>query len=252
MEGSLARRIAELAGVGPGDRVVEVGAGLGSLTVALAATGARVVAVEVDPRLHPALAEVVAPFPGVEPVLADAVRADWAGLLEGLRWTMVGNLPYNVAVPIVTGVLEREPRIRKLLVMVQREVGERLVAGPGQPAFGAVSLRVAYRAESSIVRRVPASVFWPRPSVESVLVALMRRRHPPVEADETALFELIRVAFAQRRKTMTNALLRFGMDRPAAAALLERCGVAPAARPEELGLAEFARLAAGATREGPA
>jgi 16S rRNA (adenine1518-N6/adenine1519-N6)-dimethyltransferase len=233
-----------LARVGPGSRVVEVGPGLGSLTVAMAERGAEVLAVEIDPALVPALQEVVAPFDQVRVVVQDAVRADWRDLLgpEPGPWAMVANLPYNVAVPVVMTVLEQEPRIERLLVMVQREVGERLSAGAGHPQYGAVSLRVAYRAEARVVRPVSRSVFWPKPNVDSVLVSI-ERRLPPVEVDEAALWRLVAEAFAQRRKTMRSALLRLGLSPEAAEGALAACGVDRMARPEELGLEPFACLA---------
>jgi 16S rRNA (adenine1518-N6/adenine1519-N6)-dimethyltransferase len=240
---ALARRIAQLAGVGPGDRVLEIGAGLGSLTLALAATGAAVTAVEVDRRLIPALTEVTVGWPDVRVVRADAMRASWASMLEGEPWALVANLPYNVATPVVLRVLKDEPRVRRIFVMVQREVGERLAASPGDKQFGAVSLRVAYRARASVVRRVAATVFWPLPNVESVLVRLDRLDAPPVAADERELFALIDEAFAQRRKTMRNALVRLGVPADAAAATLEGCGLDPRVRPEELSLEAFARVA---------
>ncbi len=232
--------------------MVEVGPGLGSLTLALAETGAEVVALEVDPALLPALEEVLAPFDRVRVELGDAMTADWRALLPGEGpWSMVANLPYNVAVPVVMRVLEEEPRVRRLVVMVQREVGERLAAGPGDPEFGAVSLRVAYRAEARVIRRVARTVFWPMPSVESVLVGLVRRP-PPVDAEPAALFELIRVAFGERRKTIRNALIRSGLDAGGAARALAAGGVEPATRPEQLGLESFAALseAARAVRAG--
>src|SRR5439155_2371335 len=232
VEPALARRIAELAGIGPRDRVLEVGAGLGSLTVVLAATGATVVAVEIDPRLIPALKEVTTGLPRVRVVRADAMRVSWRSVLEGRPWILVANLPYNVAVPVVLRALEEEPRIRRMLVMVQREVGERLAARPGDEQFGAVSLRVAYRAEASVVRRVRPTVFWPVPGVESVLVCLERRAAPPVDVDEGTLFAVVNEAFGQRRKTMRNALVRLGVSADAAAGILERCGLDPRSRPE--------------------
>jgi 16S rRNA (adenine1518-N6/adenine1519-N6)-dimethyltransferase len=155
---------------------------------------------------------------------------------------MVSNLPYGVSVPLLLDLLERAPAIRDYLVMLQREVGERLVAGPGQEAYGAASVRVAYRAEAEIVRRVPASVFWPRPRVSSVLVRLVPRP-APVEVDEGALFRVVEEGFAERRKTMGNALRRMGLDRSSAARLLEEAGVDPLARAEELGLERFAAIA---------
>jgi 16S rRNA (adenine1518-N6/adenine1519-N6)-dimethyltransferase len=250
IEPALARRIVELADIGPGDRVLEIGAGLGSLTMALAASGARVVAVERDRRLLPALDEAVGGCERVSVVSADAVRADWLALLEGEPWTVVANLPYNVAVPVVMRLLVEEPRVRRLVVMVQREVGERLAAAPGHQQFGAVSLRVAYHAEARVVRRVPASVFWPRPNVESVLVSLTRRDRPPVDVDPAALWWVVSAAFQQRRKTIRSALVRLGLDRGAATEVLSACAIEPNRRPEELGLAEFACLAARAVVPG--
>jgi 16S rRNA (adenine1518-N6/adenine1519-N6)-dimethyltransferase len=228
--------------------VVEVGAGLGSLTAALASTGAEVLAVEIDRSLVPALAETVEGFANVRIEVTDAVSTDWPSLLgrPGTGpWKMVANLPYNVAVPVVMRVLDSEPRIERLLVMVQREVGERLAASPGDEQYGAVSLRVRYRAEAKVVRRVPRSVFWPQPNVASVLVSITRRP-PPVQVDEAALWEVIRVAFAQRRKTMRNALLRLGLGTKEASMALAECGVEESARPEQLGLEEFACLARAA------
>jgi 16S rRNA (adenine1518-N6/adenine1519-N6)-dimethyltransferase len=228
--------------VGPGDRVLEIGAGLGSLTLALVQAGGEVLAVELDRSLLPALREVVSGTTGVRIERADAMTVDWGRLLEDHRWKMVSNLPYNVGVPVVVRLLEEAPRVDPLLVMVQREVGERLAAGPGEDAFGAVSLRVAYRCRATVVRRIPPSVFWPQPNVESVL-ALLERRQPPVEVAESDLFRLIDEGFAQRRKTMANALVRLGLDRSAATSAMERAGLNPRARAEDLGLEEFARLA---------
>lgn len=243
IEPALARRIVALALVGHGDHVVEIGPGLGSLTVALASAGAHVVALEVDPQLVPAVEEAVRPWAEhVRVVLGDAMTADWRAVLDAPGpWSMVANLPYNVSVPVVLRALEDEPRIERLLVMVQREVGERLAARPGEEQFGAVSLRVAYRARARVVRKVSRTVFWPQPNVDSVLVLL--ERHPPeVDADPERLFALIRVAFAQRRKTMRNALVRFGLTSERAGAVLAASGTDPSVRPESLGLDSFAGL----------
>jgi 16S rRNA (adenine1518-N6/adenine1519-N6)-dimethyltransferase len=243
VEPRLARRIVDLAEVGPGVRVLEIGAGLGSLTVELARAGAEVVAVEVDRSLLPALREAVAAFDSVRVETMDAAAADWTEVLPGPGpWRVVANLPYNVAVPVVMRILDLEPRVDRMLVMVQREVGERLAAGQGEQQYGAVSVRVAYRAEARVVRRVPASVFWPRPNVESVLVSLVRRPSPE-GADAAVLWRVIQTAFAQRRKTMRNAVVRLGLDPEAAVRLLESCGIDPGARPEEQGLEAFVRLA---------
>ncbi len=218
-----------------------MGAGLGSLTVALAGAGAHVVAVETDTRIAAALREVVAGFP-VRVVVADATEADWPALLGGGPWGMASNLPYHAAVPILLDLLESAPRVDPLTVMIQREVGERLAAGPGEPAFGAISLKVAYRAGVRVLRRVPSTVFWPEPAVESVLLRL--DRHPPaVATDRARLFGLIEDGFRERRKTMTTALVRRGLDRGQARAALASARLDPRARAETLGLEEFARLA---------
>ena len=228
----------------PGARVVEVGAGFGSLTVAIAAAGAAdVLAIEFDRGLLPALEEIVAPWPAVRVLHADATKLDWPATLDDGSWVLVANLPYNVGTSIVLDVLAQAPMVGRLVVMVQREVGERLAAAAGEDAYGAVSVRVAYRATAKVVRRVPPEVFWPRPKVGSVIVRLDRPDAPPVDVDEARLWRVVGEAFAQRRKTMRNALRRLELDAGAADELLARCGIAPAARAEELSLADFARLA---------
>src|SRR3954447_8880523 len=167
------RRIARLAAVGAGDRVVEVGAGLGSLTLALAETGASVTAVETDRYLVPVLRAVVEPV-DVEVVEGDALRLDWPALLGDERWVLVANLPYNIATPLILDLLEQAPGIERMLVMVQREVAERLAAGAGDSARGAVSVKTEYWAQPALVGKVPATVFVPKPKVESALVRLVR------------------------------------------------------------------------------
>lgn len=237
------RRIARLAGVGPADRVVEVGPGLGALTLALAETGASVTAVEIDHRLAGALREVV-DGRNVRVVEADALTVDWETLLAGAgegSWVLVANLPYNVATPLVADILDTVPAVARMLVMVQREVADRLAAGPGDAAYGAVSVKVAYWADARVVGRVPAAVFLPQPKVESALVEIVRR--PPTTpevaaADRTRLFTLVAAGFRHRRKMLRGALAGL-VDAPVFAA----ADVSPSARAEELGLADWARLA---------
>jgi 16S rRNA (adenine1518-N6/adenine1519-N6)-dimethyltransferase len=217
--------------------------------VALAAAGPSVLAVEFDRRLVPALEEATVGLPSVRLLQADAMRLDWTAVLgETGPWTLCANLPYNIAVPLVLDTLAEVPAIDRWVVMVQREVGERLAAAPGHEHFGAASLRVAYRATASVVRRVPTSVFWPRPKVDSVVVRLDRLEAPPVSTDERALWRVVDGAFAERRKTMRNALRRIGLDGDEADAALAAAGVEPNARPEQLGLDRFAALA---DRVGP-
>ena len=237
------RRIARLAGVGPGDRVLEIGAGLGSLTLALAETGSEVVAVEVDGDLLPLLRENLDGASGVTVVEADAMSLDRDALLDRHdAWTLVANLPYNVATPLIADLLDQEPRITRMLVMIQREVAERLVADVGDGAYGALSVKVRYWADSSIAGHVPASVFLPRPKVESSLVSIVRRPRPfddaadPVEP--AALFALVRTGFAKRRKMLRGALAGEVTAEQFAAA-----GVDPTFRAEELSVTDWVRLA---------
>ena len=229
------------ADVREGDRVLEVGAGLGSLTVPLAETGCRVLAIEVDRGLSEALREVTAGYPNVRIEVADAMRIDWPSMLGQEHWSMVSNLPYNVSVPLLLELLGSEPAIVRYVVMVQREVGERLVAAPGAEGFGAVSLRIAYRADARVLRRVPADVFWPRPKIDSVLVRL-DPRPPAVAVDGVSLFAVIDEGFAERRKTMANALRRLGLDAVSAGDVLRESGLDPSSRAERLGLDDFARI----------
>ncbi|HUP70961.1 MAG TPA: 16S rRNA (adenine(1518)-N(6)/adenine(1519)-N(6))-dimethyltransferase RsmA [Acidimicrobiales bacterium] len=232
------RRIARLAGVGPGDRVVEIGAGLGSLTLALAETGAEVVAVELDRYLTPVLRSIVEPV-GVRVVQGDARTLAWDEVLgpeDG--WVLVANLPYNVATPLVLDLLEGVPAIGRMLVMVQKEVGERLAAGAGDDAYGAVSVKLAYRATAKVVGKVPATVFLPRPNVESVLVEVVRRPSPAVDADPVQLFALVQAGFAHRRKMLRRSLAGLVTPEVFAAA-----GVRPEARAEELDITTWGKLA---------
>ncbi len=235
------RRIARLAEVGEGDQVVEIGPGLGSLTLALAETGAQVTAVELDRHLLPALRSVVEPH-GVRVVQGDAMRLDWDELLgsagaPGKPWALVANLPYNVATPLVLDLLAGVPAITRMLVMVQREVGERLAARPGDKAYGIPSVKVAYRAEAEVVGRVPPTVFIPPPRVDSALVRLRRLPAPPVDADPDRLFRLVEAGFGQRRKMLRRSLAGL-VD----AEGFEQAEVRPEARAEELDLAAWARL----------
>lgn len=247
-DGNTVRRIVRLAGVEPGARVVEIGAGLGSLTLALVEAGAEVTAVEVDRYVLPVLRSQVEPF-GVTVVEADARTLDFTDLLgDQAGWSLVANLPYNVAVPLVMRVLEEAPQVASLLVMVQREVGERLAARARAEAYGAVSVKVGYWARASLVGKVPSSVFIPRPRVESVLVRMDRRDDQPVPTGDgmvgpgnpeyERLFSVVKGGFAHRRK-----MLRRSLEHLVVPAAFEAAGIAPTARAEELDLEEWERLA---------
>ena len=247
-DGNTVRRIVRLAGVEPGARVVEIGAGLGSLTLALVEAGAEVTAVEVDRYVLPVLRSQVEPL-GVTVVEADARTLDFTDLLgDQAGWSLVANLPYNVAVPLVMRVLEEAPQVASLLVMVQREVGERLAARARAEAYGAVSVKIGYWARASLVGKVPSSVFIPRPRVESVLVRMDRRDDQPVPTGDgmvgpgnpeyERLFSVVKGGFAHRRK-----MLRRSLQHLVVPAAFEAAGIAPTARAEELDLEEWERLA---------
>lgn len=234
-------RIARLARVGDGDHVVEVGPGLGSLTLALADTGASVLAVEKDEHLVPVLREVLASRGAgrVQVVPGDALSVDWDELLSHApEWALVANLPYNVAVPIVMGVLERASRVVRLVVMVQQEVAERLVAGPGGRTVGLPSMRVAWYASAQLLGTVPPEVFVPRPRVTSALVGLERRPPPTDQVGPEQVFPLVEAAYRQRRK-----MLRVTLRHLVQPEQFERAGIDPTERPERLSIVQWAALA---------
>ena len=239
------RRIVRLAELDSSSRVVEIGPGVGSLTTELAATGARVIAIELDRHLLPVLAETVVPL-GVEVVHADALEADWNEILEpNTRWHLVANLPYNVATTIVLQLLDDVPAIESMLVMVQREVGERLAAAPGDGAYGIPSVKLSLWAIAEVVARIPATVFIPQPRVESVMVRITRRSNAAVDVDHEALMELVRTAFGQRRK-----MLRRSLAAKVTPAQFTAAGIDPSDRPERLGIEAWGALTAAVTAEG--
>lgn len=240
------RRIARLAGVGPGSRVIEIGAGVGSLTLALAETGAHVVAVETDRHVLPVLRRVVAGL-DVTVLAGDAMTLEWAAALDGEPpgedggdgWSMVANLPYNIAVPLLLDTLAAVPAVTRFLVMVQREVAERLAAGPGGKVYGIPSVKRAWWADAAVVGRVPASVFVPAPRVESALLRLERRPPPATALRPDQVFAVVERAFGQRRKMIRRSL----GEHPGFEACAAAAGVAPDRRPEELGLDRWVALA---------
>ena len=249
VEPNTVRRIVELAGVGPGDQVVEVGPGVGSLTLALLEAGAAVTAVEVDDALVGALEEVVSrsPYADLRIVGGDALTVDWDRLLgdRAGSWHLVANLPYNISVPLVCDLLDGVEAIGRMLVMVQREVAARLVARPGDAAYGLPSVKVSYHAEARTVGRVPPSVFLPRPRVESALVEIVRRPAPLVDVDPQVLFGVVRAGFGQRRKMLRRSLRNL-IDEEG----LIVAGVDPTARAEDLGLDDWAAVATQHSAEG--
>ncbi|MCE2736619.1 MAG: 16S rRNA (adenine(1518)-N(6)/adenine(1519)-N(6))-dimethyltransferase RsmA [Acidimicrobiaceae bacterium] len=234
------RRIARLANIEGHGHVVEIGAGLGSLTLALAETNAQVTAVEVDDSLIPLLTENVGHLDNVRIVHADAMKIHWAELLSGSNeWALVANLPYNVATPLVADILDFVPNVKRMLVMVQKEVGERFSASPSTEAYGALSVKVAFYASARVVGLVPASVFLPRPNVESALVEIVRHPQPlDSELSPQQLFSLVKMGFAKRRKMLRGALA--GRVTPEQ---FDAARIAPTARAEELTVHDWIRLA---------
>ncbi|GAB2947154.1 16S rRNA (adenine(1518)-N(6)/adenine(1519)-N(6)) -dimethyltransferase RsmA [Nonomuraea fastidiosa] len=240
------RRIVRVADLSPDDVVIEVGPGLGSLTLALLPSAAHVVAVEIDPVLAAQLPITVAERAdagNLTVVNADAMKVT-PGDLSGHRPTaLVANLPYNVAVPVVLHLLEVLPSLRKGLVMVQSEVADRLAAGPGSKVYGVPSVKAAWYADVRRAGPVGRSVFWPVPNVDSGLVSLVRRDPPPTTATREEVFEVVDAAFAQRRKTLRAALATWAGSAADAERTLRAAGVDPSARGEQLDVQAFARIA---------
>jgi len=241
-------RILEAAALSPADGVLEIGAGIGTLTVPLAEAAAAVVAVELDGALLPALRDAVARFPHVTVVAGDALALDLPRLVAPLPppRKAVSNLPYRIASPLIVALLEQPLGLARMVFTVQREVAQRLAAAPGGKAYGALSVAVQYRAQASLVMRVPPSAFFPPPEVESAVVRLEVRPRPAVAVpDEALFFRVVRAAFAQRRKTLRNTVAgALGLPAPAVEAAARRAGIDPRRRGETLALGEFAALAA--------
>lgn len=241
------RRIVRLAEVSADDTVVEVGAGFGSLTIGLAAAAKKVKAVEFDRKLVSALGETVGELENVEVLHGDALKLDYSGVLAGQEHRFISNLPYNIGTPLIAELLERTQEITDFVVLVQREVGDRLVASPVSKAYGGVSVLVRYHCATEILGRVPGTVFWPAPKVESILVHLVRRP-PPFESSSSELMRIVRAAFSQRRKTLVNSLTSgMSLETVRVRDALSSAGISEQARAEELSVEDFDRLA-GALR----
>jgi 16S rRNA (adenine1518-N6/adenine1519-N6)-dimethyltransferase len=252
VEHGTVRRIAALAAAGPGDVVLEVGPGLGSLTLALLEAGAgRIVAVEIDQALADELPRTLAEraperADRVTVINADALRIGEHDL-PAAPSILVANLPYNVAVPVLLHLLAAVPALRRGLVMVQAEVAARICAAPGSRVYGAPSVKVAWYAAARPAGTVPRTVFWPVPNVDSRLVAFTRHDPPSAAATREEVFALVDAAFGQRRKTLRAALAGWAGSAPEAERLLRAAGIDPSARGESLSVAQFARLAAART-----
>ena len=241
------RKIVRNAGVQAGEQVLEIGPGLGSLTLALLEAGAQVSAVEIDPPLAQALpitAQARFPEAKLQVFTADALTITGPESIDGATPTrLVANLPYNVAVPIVLTVLEKLPSIQTVLVMVQAEVADRLAATPGNKIYGVPSAKVAWYASARRTLTIGRNVFYPVPNVDSALVKIERHPHPDTTATREQVFAVIDAAFAQRRKTLRQALAGLAGSAGAAQEALERAGVSPTARGETLDIDQFAAVA---------
>jgi 16S rRNA (adenine1518-N6/adenine1519-N6)-dimethyltransferase len=245
IDANTVRRIVREAGVGPDDVVLEVGPGLGSLTLALLEVGARVVAIEIDERLATRLPLTVAEhapdaLDRLHVVTADALRV--TEVPGPPPTTLVANLPYNVSVPVLLHLLTLLPSLERGLVMVQAEVADRLAAGPGSKVYGIPSVKAAWFADVRRAGTVGRHVFWPEPNVDSGLVSWVRRDPPATTATRQQVFAVVDAAFAQRRKGLRGALRTLAGSTEAAEKALATAGIAPLERGESLTVADFARI----------
>ncbi|WP_073783768.1 16S rRNA (adenine(1518)-N(6)/adenine(1519)-N(6))-dimethyltransferase RsmA [Streptomyces uncialis] len=258
IDANTVRRIVRTAAVRPEDRVVEVGPGLGSLTLALLEAAEHVTAVEIDDTLAAALPATIAARMPERAARFDLVHSDAMRVTElpgPAPTALVANLPYNVAVPVLLHMLETFPTIERTLVMVQAEVADRLAAPPGSKVYGVPSVKANWYAEVKRAGSIGRTVFWPAPNVDSGLVALVRRTEPVrTTATRREVFTVVDAAFAQRRKTLRAALSGWAGSAPAAEAALRAAGISPQARGEALTVEEFARIAEnkGAAADGAA
>ncbi|WP_460665681.1 16S rRNA (adenine(1518)-N(6)/adenine(1519)-N(6))-dimethyltransferase RsmA [Kribbella swartbergensis] len=243
------RRIVRVAELSEDETVLEVGPGLGSLTLALLAEGHRVTAVEIDPLLASALPATIASYAPAQADRLTVVEADAMHVRPdeiGAPTACVANLPYNVAVPVLLHLLEVSPSLRHGLVMVQAEVADRLAAAPGSRTYGVPSAKAAWYAEVRRAGAIGRNVFWPAPNVDSGLVAFERREPPATAASREQVFAVIEAAFSQRRKTIRSALSRWMPDRDRLDEVFRVTGIDPGLRGEMLGITEFAALAGAA------
>jgi 16S rRNA (adenine1518-N6/adenine1519-N6)-dimethyltransferase len=239
VDGNTVRKIVRASGIAQGEHVVEVGPGLGSLTLGLLEAGARVTAIEIDRRLAeqlPRTVDTMQPGAPLEVIAADALRVEG---VAGEPTALVANLPYNVSVPVLLHLLHVVPSLTSALVMVQAEVGHRLAAGPGSRVYGSPSVKAAWYGDWSIAGTVSRQVFWPVPNVDSVLVGFRRGELPGTDAERRATFALVDAAFGQRRKMLRQALADAMGGSAAASAVLEAAGVDPTLRGEQLAVGDF-------------
>lgn len=244
VDGSVVKDIVAAAEIEEGDRVLEIGPGIGTLTQGLLEAGAHVTAVELDKKLPAVLAETLAAYDHLRIVPGDILKTDIRALMENQPFKVAANLPYYITTPILLALLEQNLPTTHIVTMVQKEVAERMIAAPGSKIYGALSVAVQYHTEPRIVREVAPRSFIPAPEVASAVIACQKREKPPVEVtDERMFFRVARASFGQRRKTLANALLGTGASKDAVRRALDVAAIDEKRRGETLSLAEFARLA---------
>lgn len=236
--------IADAAELNPGDPVLEIGPGIGTLTQALAETGAAVTAVELDEHLLPVLAKTLEHYDNVRVVHGDILRIDIEEVMNHQPFTVCANLPYYITTPIIMKLLEQKLPIKRIVVMVQKEVAERMVAVPGHKIYGALSVSVQYYTQPEMLFEIPPRAFMPAPEVTSAVVSMEVRQEPPVKlTNEKHFFQVVHAAFQQRRKTLQNALKNTGLSKEQIKAALEAADIDGQRRGETLSLDEFAAIA---------
>ena len=241
---SVVQGITAAAELSEGDRVLEIGPGIGTLTQGMAETGADITAVELDKKLPDVLAETLKGYENVRIVQGDILKVDIPELMGNQPFKVVANLPYYITTPILMTLLERKLPITRIVTMVQKEVAERMIARPGSKTYGALSVAVQYYTEPEIVLEVPPKAFVPEPEVDSVVISCCVRKKPVVQVrDEALFFRVVRGAFGQRRKTLSNALRGAGFSKENIKRALQESDISAERRGETLSLEEFAKLA---------
>lgn len=234
--------IVDAAGIKPGDAVLEIGPGIGTLTQGLAEAGANVTAVEIDRRLLEVLSKTLEGYDNVRVVHGDILRVNITETVGAPQYKVVANLPYYITTPIIMGLLEARMPIDVLVTMVQKEVAQRMVASPGTKDYGALSVAVQYYTKAEIMFIVKPDSFIPAPSVDSAVIRCTVLDKPPVQVDEKVFFKVVKAAFAQRRKTLLNTLKITGVPVETLKAILEKAGIDGTRRGETLSLDEFAAI----------
>lgn len=244
VDANIVRGIVDSAEAGPGDKILEIGPGIGTLTQGLAESGAEVIAVEIDKKLPAVLAETLKGYDNVTIVPGDILKVNIREIMGEGPFKVAANLPYYITTPILMALLEQHLPITHIVTMVQKEVAERMVAKPGSRIYGALSVAVQYYTEPHIAYDVPPRSFIPAPEVDSVVIACKVRETPAVAVkDEKVFFRVVKAAFGQRRKTISNAMKGAGFDKEQIAAAFEKAGIDAGRRGETFSLEEFGRLA---------